>query len=467
MWRSRSAGGRGLILVDGHLVILTKHGDVVLVEATPEGYREKARLRVLESDDVTPASFAAGRIFVRNTREMASLKIVEGNARKPFETASETQGPELLGEFGKFIERLRQSEDKEKLIEELMAAQKSFPIIEEGGLVHFVYRGEARDVALVSNMEFSQEESFHRVEGTDFFFLSFELDPRGHWEYNFNVDLSGLSTDPLNPHVRSGSFERSELRMPLWSEPAHLAEPEGPRGHVDSLQFESEIRQNTREIRVYTPPAYGEGDRFPLLVVYYGLRAIESGLMHNTLDNLIGQKRIAPLVAVFLPRAGREYGGADTRDHVRMVTEELLPHLERHYRLREAPAARGIMGVGSAGMAALYTTFLVPGTFGRVATQSYYTTHMPSGDEILSLIKDGEHQEDLRFFVEWSTTDYKSVNLDAQAESRQLVEVLREEGYEVRSNEAVGGPGWGNWRAQTDLILETLFPLAKDAPSGE
>ena len=48
---------------------------LIVVEATPEGYREKGRLEVLNrgAQTETPPSFAEGTIFVRNDEEVAAV----------------------------------------------------------------------------------------------------------------------------------------------------------------------------------------------------------------------------------------------------------------------------------------------------------------------------------------------------------------------------------------------------------
>jgi outer membrane protein assembly factor BamB len=76
-WKKRLYGG-SVILVDGHLVVLSQaSGEVRVVEATPAAYREKAMLPVLargaRSD--APPSFAGGRIFVRSDEELAAVAI--------------------------------------------------------------------------------------------------------------------------------------------------------------------------------------------------------------------------------------------------------------------------------------------------------------------------------------------------------------------------------------------------------
>ncbi len=74
-WKSRIPGGNGLILVDGHLVIFGKGGTVVVALASPQGYSEAARIDVFDSEGRTYPSFADGRIFVRNTRSIAAVRV--------------------------------------------------------------------------------------------------------------------------------------------------------------------------------------------------------------------------------------------------------------------------------------------------------------------------------------------------------------------------------------------------------
>lgn len=81
-WAQRGSGqgspgfGKGsLILADGKLFVLTELGQLVLVEATPAAYREKARHQVLEGRCWTAPSLAGGRLYLRNHQEMVSLAV--------------------------------------------------------------------------------------------------------------------------------------------------------------------------------------------------------------------------------------------------------------------------------------------------------------------------------------------------------------------------------------------------------
>ncbi len=73
LWKSRHAGDASLILVDGHLVVLNSTGKLFIAPAKPEGFTEQASLQVTNGRSITPPSFADGRLFIRNLREIVSV----------------------------------------------------------------------------------------------------------------------------------------------------------------------------------------------------------------------------------------------------------------------------------------------------------------------------------------------------------------------------------------------------------
>jgi outer membrane protein assembly factor BamB len=76
-WKQRVYAG-SLILVDDALVVLSANAGLIrVVEATPEGYRERGKLAVLNrgAQAESPPTFASGMIFVRNDEEIAAIVI--------------------------------------------------------------------------------------------------------------------------------------------------------------------------------------------------------------------------------------------------------------------------------------------------------------------------------------------------------------------------------------------------------
>jgi outer membrane protein assembly factor BamB len=78
-WRQRLGEG-ALIGVGEDLVLLGQtSGEVRIARVSPKGYQERASQRVLEAGvrAVTGPSFAGGRLFVRNLREIVALEFME------------------------------------------------------------------------------------------------------------------------------------------------------------------------------------------------------------------------------------------------------------------------------------------------------------------------------------------------------------------------------------------------------
>ncbi len=69
-----------LLLADGHLIVLTESGEVVLVRATPEGHQELARFQALEGKTWNNPAIANGKLLVRNQTEMACYDLSVGGS---------------------------------------------------------------------------------------------------------------------------------------------------------------------------------------------------------------------------------------------------------------------------------------------------------------------------------------------------------------------------------------------------
>ncbi len=466
VWRSRPPGGSGVLLLDGHLVIMGADGELVVAEASPAGYREKARLEVFERPGLTPVSFAGGRLYARNLDEMASVAVTAApTAASRAAVPAAPDFSDVPGPVGAALRAIAAAEParKSELVARLLAAHPALPAIDPDGTVHFLYRGAAEDVGVLGSMlGFDDERALERVPGTDLWHASMPLDADGHWQYALRLDYGDPAPDPGNPHPIVSPFggEGSELRMPGWEVPADIDEPPAgrPRGRLEEHAFKSEIHGDERKIQVRLPPGYDDGERrYPVFYFNSGDQELSLGRLGNTLDNLIGE-RVAPVIAVLIPRS-REYMGPDRAAFARMLVEELVPFIDRTYRTDARPEARAVGGVGSAGYAAVYAAFHHPGVFGKVAVQSFYM--LAGTEEVLAAIA-GASGHAITVFVEASRNDYliPQVPIDARADTRRLREALGAAGFEVILDETAGAPGWGHWRSRNGRILAALFPAA-------
>ena len=66
-WERDGFGCGSMILAEGNLIVLTERGDLVLVEATPKEYREKARAKVFRDLPCrAQIALANGRLYARD-----------------------------------------------------------------------------------------------------------------------------------------------------------------------------------------------------------------------------------------------------------------------------------------------------------------------------------------------------------------------------------------------------------------
>lgn len=162
--------------------------------------------------------------------------------------------------------------------------------------------------------------------------------------------------------------------------------------HLHELR--SRIFKNSRFLRVWTPPGYGEpaGTRYPVLYLNDGQNLFEAstafGGVHwqvgETASRLIAEKKIPPLLIVGIDNTGknriREYLPWRTPDVKALIVKgklypnflrrEVMPLVESQYAVRPGPEDTGFGGSSLGGLIALYTQIAAPGVFGRLLIES-------------------------------------------------------------------------------------------------
>ena len=306
VWRSRPPGDGFLMLLDGHLVVMTKQGTLHLAAASPQGYQELAATELYADHSWTPPSFADGRIYTRSMKEIAAVRIVEAPA------ALASRQPELPADsaFRKFTESLPQATDPAKTIDAFLATVPSFPLI-EGDWVHFLYRGDAQDMGIVGDMLGARVQApMPRIAGTDLFAYSHRLQPGARVAYRLVRNLDELVTDPRNPRTELGpgpgrnakAEPWSWVSLPGWTAPSWLdAAPPAAVGKLEKHELPSAANPEVkRPIEVYLPAGYRpEAGPYAVVYVHGAMQALEMGQLPAVFDQLVG-KATAPFIAVFV-----------------------------------------------------------------------------------------------------------------------------------------------------------------------
>ncbi|MCI0412763.1 PQQ-binding-like beta-propeller repeat protein [bacterium] len=462
LWKSRAPGDGFILLLDGHLLILTKKGTLHIAEASTAGYNEKAKLSLFNDYAWTPPSFANGFIYARSLSEIASIKLVPAEST----LAKTVEIPIPAGtRVGQFLSELMETspDARAKEIDQFLANEK-FPIIEDDW-AHFIYRGEATDMGIMGDMIGARaQEPMHRIEGTDLFFYSTKLVPDARISYRLIRNLDENLIDPRNPRKEQGmTGELSWMAMPKWQEPPFFADStEIIRGRIESHELNHKLYPDKkRHVEIYLPANYDDSQgRFPVVYIHDGKQAKEWGELTKAFDYLMGTKKIEPFIAVFLwpmddPKADEFYEGLDK--YLTHIVEEVIPVVDKTYRTVADPKHRANIGTSFAGYAALYCTLKRTDVFQRCATHSSF-----------GLTEDVNNLQ--KFATETPTTEISIRmawgNYDLQAKhegwsiarsNEELVSAFQKRGFQVKSIQANEGHTWGSWRNRADWLFADLF----------
>ncbi len=180
--------------------------------------------------------------------------------------------------------------------------------------------------------------------------------------YSFTID--GVTTpDPVNPRIKLRARTSASM-VDVPGNPPELWEARDvPHGTVELVWQKSKVTGDTRAYHVYTPPGYdpSRSTRYPVLYLLHGNNDTASGWTdvgkaNFILDNLIAEKRAVPMIIVMpwghaLPYSGPQ--GSNTVMVERYLLDEVIPQVEKKYRVERGRENRAIVGLSMGGGHAL------------------------------------------------------------------------------------------------------------------
>jgi predicted alpha/beta superfamily hydrolase len=146
-----------------------------------------------------------------------------------------------------------------------------------------------------------------------------------------------------------------------------------------------------RRVRVWLPPNYATAptQRFPVLYLQDGQNVFDDATAfagigwraHEAAARLIARSKVPPLLLVGIDHAGEhridDYApqrwqgrGGHADDYGRMLTEEIKPFVDAHYRTLPGREDTGIAGASLGGLVALHMGLTRPDVFSRVGALS-------------------------------------------------------------------------------------------------
>jgi len=131
----------------------------------------------------------------------------------------------------------------------------------------------------------------------------------------------------------------------------------------------------TRSIGVYVPAHYERGTEAPFIVIGDGGSTAYKDLA-ATLDNLIAERRVPPMIAIQIGNGGQDAQGSQrgreydvvSGIYTEFVEREVLPLVEQRadVKLTKNPEGRATMGLSSSGAAAFTMAWFYPDLYRRV-----------------------------------------------------------------------------------------------------
>ncbi len=276
----------------------------------------------------------------------------------------------------------------------LQQTHGGFPLIENDGSVLFFYlgTGSEKDVRLVGDFRTrsfyniywdEQGEAMSRAaQNSPLFYkrLKFEKDAR--LDYKFLVDGKYI-TDPLNPRtIERGTApaskdepvaKASQLVMPEYV----LRESETPQSIPQGKLIVVEEEWAKPQITIYLPPDYDASKKYRVLYTADGSAWIQFTRLPATLDRLITNREIEPIIAVMIDSAEDRRTWYYYNPQYIAYLEKVVGYIDNHYSTGTTPEDRVHAGSSAGGAITLYVGLQRPDLFRNLAMLSPSLTGPP------------------------------------------------------------------------------------------
>ncbi|KPK84010.1 MAG: hypothetical protein AMS27_11210 [Bacteroides sp. SM23_62_1] len=297
--------------------------------------------------------------------------------------------------------------------------------------------------------------------------------------YSFNVD--GVQVlDPVNALIkRDGTRNASILFVPGKESDLYTVQ-NVPHGTLSKVWYESPTLNMTRRMYVYTPPGYENGDKnYPVFYLFHGAGGDEDawttlGLAPRILDNLIARGLAKPMIVVmtngnpFIPAAPGEApvlppaeptaagpGNMGSGLFEESLVKDVVPFIEKHYRVIANTDNRAIAGLSMGGMQTQNITNNNPDMFSYIGIMSMGLmtrrdlgmddSTQDFGGKLEALKKSGVKL----YWIGCGKEDF------LYASVQTLLDTLDQHDFTYTYRESTGGHTWANWR----IYLSELAPL--------
>jgi enterochelin esterase-like enzyme len=299
--------------------------------------------------------------------------------------------------------------------------------------------------------------------------------PAGAYRYVFAVD-GVTAVDARNPTTSQTNTTVYSMVIVPGSETFDLRPV--PHGAIASVLYPSATLGGIRRMHVYTPPGYGSGrDKYPVLYLLHGAGDVDEswstvGRAGVILDNLIAAHKARPMLIVMpaghVNGAGAPIGSARPSDapppslasvgpdpFVKDFVADLLPYVEKNYRVLTDRADRAIAGLSMGGGQTLNIAIPHLDWFSSIGV---FSSGIPANvsdaweREHLAELDNAGAKRGLKLL--WFGTGKDDFVMDT---TRGSVALMKKHGFAPVFVESEGGHTWLNWRDYLSEFAPQLF----------
>jgi enterochelin esterase family protein len=312
------------------------------------------------------------------------------------------------------------------------------------------------------------------------------------WIYNFRIAGVDLP-DPANisqmPRA-AGTAISSFVEVPGDGAAFYDARPV-PHGDVRMVLYESKAMGVNRYLWIYTPPNYDTSrDRYPVYYLLHGNGETQSGWVANgranvILDNLIAEGKAAPMIVVMphghpiqsasvgppvvVPPYGGDPGMLNFTLFTRDLLDQIIPLVDRRYRVYTDPAHRAIGGLSMGAFQSLEIGLAHPELFGYVLAYSGGFGSLGPQSPAAPIETQAPWAQ-LLANASGTTKRLQMLFLGCGqqetgmlAPGQRIVRLLQERGINARWSDYPGGHVFSVWR---NLLHESVPILFRPRPGG-
>jgi iron(III)-enterobactin esterase len=258
---------------------------------------------------------------------------------------------------------------------------------------------------------------------------------------------------------------KQTIRGPYTAPPEATRQAGVPPATLDHFVYNTSrvFPGTSRDVNIFIPAQYKAGTAVPFMVLQDGDEQLTSFKTNIVLENLIFQKRLPVMAAIFVDRPDNgplrslEYDCLDD-DYSQFILNEIIPAVKsRHPELvlTDDPNGRGALGKSSGGPASFTLAWRHPESFRRVLTLNGSFVNLckdgPGADTYPDLILKTDPAKPLRVYLFSGDNDLTGFAAGNQA----MADALNAKGYAWRYVYGIGASHANNFAAS--LMTEALL----------